>query len=117
MEDTPGHVMNFMKGLPWAIPDDYKSGSPLYNLAKVKTPTLIHVGEGDQRVPSGHARTLYRALKYYLHIPTELIIYPGEGHGLTTYEHRKAKMEWDLGWYEKYLGNADSAPADKHATN
>jgi dipeptidyl aminopeptidase/acylaminoacyl peptidase len=54
-------------------------------------------------VPVAHSIALHRALRQYLGVPTELVIYPGEGHGLTTYEHRKAKMAWDLAWFERYL--------------
>ena len=113
IEDTPGHVINYMQGLPWKLPEHYREGSPLYNLDKVTTPTVIHVGENDSRVPAGHARTLYRALHHYLHVPTELVVYPGAGHGLTTYKHRKAKMEWDLAWFDRYLigETKDAAPA------
>jgi len=103
-EDTPGHVINFMKGLPWENPEAYIKGSPLFGMASTTTPTLIHVGGSDPRVPPAHSRALYRALKIYLDVPTELVIYPGAHHGLSTYTHRKAKMEWDLAWYEKYLG-------------
>ena len=46
---------------------------------------------------------LHRALKEYLNVPTELVVYPGEPHGLTKKSNRKAKMEWDLAWFEKYL--------------
>ncbi len=102
-EDTPGHVINYMQGLPWKVPEAYRAGSPLYNLHKVRTPTLIHVGEHDARHTPTHSRALYRALRHYLKVPTELVVYPDEGHVLTTYEHRKAKMEWDLAWFERYL--------------
>lgn len=103
-EDTPGHVVNFMKGsLPWSNTEEYIKASPLYELDKVTTPTLIHVGENDPRVPAAHSRALYRGLRHYLHVPTELVVYPGEGHGLTVYKHRKAKMEWDHAWFDKYL--------------
>ncbi len=114
-EDTPGHVINFMQGQPWTKPGAYHKGSPIYNLGQVKTPTLIHVGENDPRVPPAHSRTLYRALKHYLNVPTELVVYPDEGHGLTTYTHRKAKMKWYLGWFDKYLlgKTDDSADATK----
>jgi dipeptidyl aminopeptidase/acylaminoacyl peptidase len=113
IEDTPGHVINFMSGkLPWADAQKYREGSPLYALGEVQTPTLIHVGGDDPRVPVAHSQTLYRALKHYLNVPTELVIYPGEGHGLSTYEHRKAKMEWDLAWFERYLmGGEPDLPA------
>jgi dipeptidyl aminopeptidase/acylaminoacyl peptidase len=103
LEDTPGHVINYMAGLPWHKQESYRAASPLYNLHKVKTPTLIHVGADDERVPAAHAKTLYRALHHYLDVDTELILYSGEGHGLYQYNHRKAKMEWDLAWFNKYL--------------
>ncbi len=32
IEDTPGHVMNYMEGLPWEVPEEYQNGSPLYHL-------------------------------------------------------------------------------------
>lgn len=102
-EDTPGHVINFMQGLPWENPEAYIKGSPLFGMAKTNTPTLIHVGGNDPRVPPAHSRALFRALKLYLKVPTELVIYPGAHHGLTKYTHRKAKMEWDLAWFGKYL--------------
>lgn len=102
-EDTPGHVINYMQGLPWEKLDAYIEGSPLYNLDQVTTPTLIHVGGADPRVPPAHSRALYRALYHYLDVPVELVVYPGEPHGLTTHENRLAKMKWDLAWFDKYL--------------
>ncbi len=104
LEDTPGHVINFNGGrYPWNAGDHYLAASPLYNLDKVQTPTLIHVGEKDERVPAANARTLYRGLRFYLKVPSELVIYPGAAHGLSTWEHRLAKMEWDLAWFDRYL--------------
>ena len=111
LEDTPGHVVNFMEGLPWEKPDAYTHGSSLTHADKIKTPTLIHIGENDQRVPAGHAQGLYRALKHYLNVPVELIVYPGEGHGLSKYQHRKAKMEWDQKWFNHYV--LDKSVLDK----
>ncbi len=102
-EDTPGHVINFVEGLPWQQAEHYQKASPLYDLDRVKTPTLIHVGGSDPRVPPAHSRALYRALRHYLHVPTQLVVYPGEPHGLTTHENRLAKITWDLAWFDKYL--------------
>jgi len=101
--DEPAYPIVFKKGLPWEQPDIYKKTSPTYNLGNVKTPTLIHVGGGDVRCPPGHSRMLYRAMKENLKVPTELVVYPGEPHGLTKYSNRKLKMEWDLAWFGKYL--------------
>ena len=111
-QDTPGHVMNYMQGFPWAKSDAYKKASPLYNLDKVTTPTLIHVGEKDERVPAVHSRTLFRGLSFYRHVPCELVIYPDQGHGLVKYSYRKAKLAWDLAWFDKYvLGKKVEEPA------
>lgn len=101
--DEPAYPIVFKKGLPWEQPDIYKATSPTYNLGNVKTPTLIHVGGGDERCPPGHSRMLYRALKENLKVPTELVVYSGEPHGLTKLSNRRAKMEWDLAWFGKYL--------------
>lgn len=102
-EDTPGHVINYVGGLPWEQAPHYQKASPLYKLNRVKTPTLIHVGGADPRVPPAHSRALYRGLKHYLGVDCELIVYPNEPHGLTTYENRLAKISWDLAWFAKYL--------------
>jgi dipeptidyl aminopeptidase/acylaminoacyl peptidase len=101
--DEPAYPTVFKKGLPWETPDVYRKTSPIYGLGNVTTPTLIHVGGSDERCPPGHSRMLYRALKEYRKVPTELVEYPGEPHGLTKLSNRKAKMEWDLAWFEKYL--------------
>jgi len=101
--DEPAYPKVFKQGHPWEVPDVYKKTSPTYGLGNVKTPTLIHVGGDDVRCPPGHSRMLHRALKEYLNVPTELVVYPGEPHGLGKLSNRVAKMEWDLAWFEKYL--------------
>jgi len=110
-EDTPGHVINFEQGFPWNQYEQYRKSSPLYDLDKVTTPTLIHVGEEDQRVPAVHSRTLFRALSFYRHIPCELVMYPGQDHTIMTYTDRKAKLAWDIAWFDKYvLGKSSEEP-------
>jgi dipeptidyl aminopeptidase/acylaminoacyl peptidase len=101
--DEPAYAMVFKQGLPWERPESYHRASPTYNLGKVRTPTLIHVGAEDERCPPGHSRMLYRALKEYVRVPTELLVYPGESHGLMKYSSRRAKMEWDLAWLARHV--------------
>ncbi len=107
IEDTPGHVVNFMEGLPWQNPDAYRAASPIWHMADTKTPTLIHVGGSDARVPVPHSRTLYRALHKYLDVPSMLLVYPDQGHGLGRCSMRQAKMEWDLAWFKRYILGED----------
>jgi dipeptidyl aminopeptidase/acylaminoacyl peptidase len=101
--DEPAYPIVFKKGLPWQTPNIYRKTSPTYGIGNVRTPTLIHVGGNDVRCPPGHSRMLYRALKHYQKVPTQLIVYPAEPHGLQKYSDRRAKMEWDLAWFDKYL--------------
>ena len=85
------------------MPDAYRKASPVYGLGNVTTPTLIHVGANDERCIPGHSKLLHRALKEYVKVPTELLVYPGEPHGLTKYSNRRAKLEWDLAWFERHI--------------
>ncbi|MBU0618007.1 MAG: prolyl oligopeptidase family serine peptidase [Planctomycetes bacterium] len=113
VEDTPGHVINYMEGLPWEDPKEYFKASPVWNLHKVVTPTLIHCGGNDARVPVAHSRALYRALHKYRDVPAMLLVYPGQGHGLGKCSMRQAKMEWDLAWFKRYiLGESDDEAAE-----
>jgi dipeptidyl aminopeptidase/acylaminoacyl peptidase len=103
IEDTPGHVVNYAMGLPWEVPRELRRMSPLFEADKITTPTIIHVGEGDARVPAEQSKALFRALHDYLDVPTHLVIYPDTGHGLSKMSHRKAKMEWDKAWFDRWV--------------
>lgn len=101
--DEPAYQLALNQGAPWEKKESYVKASPVFDLGKIKTPTLFHVGENDVRCPKAHCVMVHRALKYNNKIPTELITYPGEGHGLGKYSNRKAKLTWELKWFEKYL--------------
>lgn len=103
INDEPAYPRVLKKGLPWEVPQTYHSSSPTYGLGRISTPTIIHVGGNDVRCPPEHSRMLYRAMREYVKVPAELIVYPNEPHGLSKYSHRLAKMQWDLAWFEKYL--------------
>ncbi len=101
--DEPAYPVVFKKGAPWETPEVYRATSPTYGIGNVTTPTIVHVGGADERCPPGHSRMLYRALREYRKVPTELIVYTGEPHGLTKMSNRRAKMEFDLAWFGKYV--------------
>jgi dipeptidyl aminopeptidase/acylaminoacyl peptidase len=101
--DEPAYQLALNEGAPWEKKESYVNASPVFDLGKIKTPTLFHVGEFDVRCPKAHGVMVHRALKYNNKIPTEMITYPGEGHGLSKYQHRKAKLTWELKWFEKYV--------------
>jgi dipeptidyl aminopeptidase/acylaminoacyl peptidase len=103
INDEPAFSLAFAQGLPWEKPVPYRRASPVFDFGKVRTPTLFHVGGGDERCPPEHSRMLYRALREYLKVPTELLVYPGEPHGLGRYQSRKAKMAWDAAWIDHHV--------------
>jgi dipeptidyl aminopeptidase/acylaminoacyl peptidase len=76
--------------------------SPIRYLKNAKTPTLIGHGERDERVHPTQAWELYRALKH-VNVPTELIIYPREPHGLRERGHQLHFLNRVLDWYDRYL--------------
>ncbi|MDZ4680494.1 MAG: S9 family peptidase [Saprospiraceae bacterium] len=96
-------------GTPWqenAPIDAYWNNSPLKDIFKAKTPTLVFVGEQDVRVPLMQSVELYRALKS-LNVPTHLYVAPREPHGWGELRHRLHKINKELGWFAKYaLGKA-----------
>ncbi|MCZ6689821.1 MAG: S9 family peptidase [Planctomycetota bacterium] len=109
LEDTPGHVVNYSGGFPWEKWELMMKRSPLVHANLVKTPVLFLVGSGDARVPAAHARAFHRSLTY-VGVPTELVVFPGEGHGLSKMKHRRAKIELELAWFEKYVLGLDPTP-------
>ncbi len=76
--------------------------SPLKYLQNAQTPTLIAHGERDLRVPTGQAYELYRGLKH-VGVPTQLVIYPREPHGLRERAHQLDYNRRALAWYQRYL--------------
>ena len=89
-------------GLPWEHTDRWISLSPFFKAPKVKTPTLILCGQEDWNVPLINSEQLYQALRR-LGVPTELVIYPGQGHGIARPSYEKDRYERYLAWYDRHV--------------
>ena len=90
-------------GAPWKNPKAWEKVSyPFYHADRIKTPTLFLGGEKDFNVPIAGSEQMYQALKS-LGVDTQLIVYPGQFHGLTRPSFLRDRYERYLGWYEKYL--------------
>jgi dipeptidyl aminopeptidase/acylaminoacyl peptidase len=90
-------------GAPWKNIDKYlKISYPLLKADRIRTPTLFLSGEKDFNVPTAGSEQMYQALRT-LGIATELIIYPGQFHGITMPSYQKDRLERYLAWYGKYL--------------
>ena len=91
-------------GSPWLEENRQKwdQVSPFYSLHKVTTPTLIVGGEDDWNMPILNSEQLYIALRRQ-GVPTQLVVYPGQGHSLSVPSYERDLYERYLGWLEKYL--------------
>ena len=97
----------------WMIPyfgasvyDDpavYAKSSPITFIKQVKTPTLVVVGERDGECPAPQSFEFWHALKT-IGVPTELVVYPGEGHSFHDAQNRLDVLRRTLAWFEEYLG-------------
>jgi dipeptidyl aminopeptidase/acylaminoacyl peptidase len=83
-------------------PAAYEKSSPIRFIKNVKTPTLVVVGERDAECPASQSYEFWHALKT-LGVPTQLIIYSGEGHLFIKPEHQANRLDQTVGWFDKYL--------------
>jgi dipeptidyl aminopeptidase/acylaminoacyl peptidase len=91
-------------GLPWR-PEAralYEKLSPFNRVERVVTPTLILGGEEDWNVPIINSEQLYLAL-LRLGVETELVVYPGEYHGIDTPSHFRDLYRRYLAWFDRHL--------------
>jgi dipeptidyl aminopeptidase/acylaminoacyl peptidase len=88
--------------LPYDDFDAYWNQSPLKYIKNAKTPTMIHVVEGDPRVPSPQSIELHMALKQ-LGVPTELYMYPGNTHGIPDPRNQYVKSIAEMAWMDYYV--------------
>jgi dipeptidyl aminopeptidase/acylaminoacyl peptidase len=90
-------------GPPWKSQDLWiKISYPLFHADRIKTPTLFLGGEKDFNVPLAGGEQMYQALKS-LGVDTQLVIYPGQFHGITTPTYKIDRYQRYLDWYAKYL--------------
>jgi dipeptidyl aminopeptidase/acylaminoacyl peptidase len=103
-DDTVVDDAYFLGGLPWEAPDRYRSEGAIFQINKVRTPTHMVAGADDVRVAVLEDYLLDRAL-HELNVPSNLLIFPGEGHSLAKNPwHGKIKVREELKWLEKYGG-------------
>jgi len=59
-------------------------------------------GQSDFNVPIIGGEQMYQALRT-LGVPTALVVYPAQFHGLTLPSYRKDRLERYLAWYDRYI--------------
>lgn len=101
---------HWVRADPWSDPEAFLKRSPIRYVDKVKTPTLLMVGEEDFRTPAWEAEQYYTALKM-LEVDTALIRVPSAPHYIASRPSRLiSKTDNIMGWFAKY------DPAKKKST-
>jgi dipeptidyl aminopeptidase/acylaminoacyl peptidase len=83
-------------------PAAYRAASAIDFIKNARTPTFIYVGERDIEVPPTQSVEYWHAL-HDLGVPTSLVIYPDEGHGLRQPPHVKDATARTVAWFNRYL--------------
>ncbi len=92
----------YLGGLPWENEKAYNEQAAIWQFNKVKTPTHIVFGLSDHRVSTCEDYLLDRSLRA-VGVPTEMLEFPGEHHGLGKNPwHGRIKVRDELKWLKEY---------------
>ena len=83
-------------------PEVYAKSSPINFIKKVKTPTLILVGDSDGECPTPQSYEFWHALRT-LGVETQFVVYEHEGHLFASPKHQRDVIERTLAWFDAHL--------------
>jgi dipeptidyl aminopeptidase/acylaminoacyl peptidase len=89
-------------GLPWTNQRAWDRISPFWSVAKITTPTLWMGGDRDWNVPIMNSEQMYQAMRR-LGRTTQLVVYPGQAHGISKPTYQKDRWRRYLEWYDRFL--------------
>lgn len=94
---------NYLGGKPpYEDFEAYWRQSPIRYIKNAKTPTMIHVVDGDPRVPRPQSEELHMGLKK-VGVPTELFVYPGNTHGIPDPRNQLLKSVAEKAWMDHWI--------------
>lgn len=102
--DIPSYESHMGGGNPYegVGPHSFDAQSPISFLGNVKTPVSIIHGQQDERVPLSQGTFFHRGLLQY-GVPTELVTYPREPHGIRERNHVLDLHRRVAGWYQRWM--------------
>ncbi len=83
---------------------EYTKDSPIYNAAKVRTPTLIFAGTNDF-LPEQISANFHDQITAN-NVPATFLLFKGEGHGLSASSSQLTAGQAQIGWLRHYLSDA-----------
>jgi len=100
-------------------PAIYARSSPITFIRNVHTPSFAFVGDADVECPLPQTQEFTHALRT-LGVPTEFVVYPGQGHGMHDPAALADSRRRTLAWFGRWLGAPDrpataSVAPERHA--
>ncbi|MGB7082468.1 MAG: prolyl oligopeptidase family serine peptidase, partial [Candidatus Acidiferrales bacterium] len=83
-------------------PGVYAKSGPIQFVKNAQTPSLLVDGDSDGECPTPQSFEFWRALMNY-HVPTELVVYPHEGHMFANPAHSRDVLLRAVAWFNQYL--------------
>lgn len=105
----------YLGGAPWDdmngknYNETYITYSPLFDIEKIKTPTIIFHGSEDRSVPRDQGWEYFRGLQQVGKAPVKFLWFPGQPHGLQKITHQLRKMKEEIDWIDTYLFNTPNS--------
>jgi dipeptidyl aminopeptidase/acylaminoacyl peptidase len=98
---------------PWKDPQEWlKRSYVFFHADQITTPTLFMGGDKDFNVPIAGSEQMYVALRIR-RIPTELVIYPDQHHGISTPSYKKDRLDRYVAWYDRYVKSGSAGDVTK----
>jgi dipeptidyl aminopeptidase/acylaminoacyl peptidase len=101
--DMPEFYHTYLGPRPWENFDLYEQRSAYRFVKNVATPLLIQVGEADRRVPAEQSIQFYEAVKGLGKVPTKLVLYPGQPHGINDARLQRDLMMRNVEWFAHWI--------------
>jgi dipeptidyl aminopeptidase/acylaminoacyl peptidase len=106
LNDIDEWMIPFFGASVYDDPAVYEKSDPLHFVKKVKTPTLILVGDSDGEVPMEQSVEWYHAIET-MKVPTQLVVYPGEGHLFNKPADARDYTLRALQWFDHWFSDSN----------
>lgn len=105
LNDIDEWMIPFFGASVYDDPAVYEKSDPIHFVKRVKTPTLIMVGDRDGEVPMGQSIEWYHALET-MKVPTQMVVYPNEGHVFFRPADARDYTIRMLRWFDQWFAKA-----------
>ncbi len=108
-----GWLIPFFGASVYDDPAIYARSSPIAFVKQAHTPTFLAVGQNDIECPPPQTVEFWRALRT-LGVPTNAVVYAGEGHHFHDPAHVADLTNRVVGWFDAHLKSGDASAARPH---